>query len=107
MKYTLQFSQNATEKIYTNVHAALEAAENHLLHVGDTQDMNVDFFIKWRRDELHPDNFIFYKKNLLVKHLEKNGEVILQLLGIRNKKDKFLDHSVKITSEKIDKNEAE
>lgn len=35
--------------------------------------------VKWRRDDLYPNNFTNYTKDELVSHLSQRGEVVLQL----------------------------
>lgn len=38
--------------------------------------------IRWRRDDLYPDNFVEYTVNDLAQHLQQRGEVSIQLTEI-------------------------
>lgn len=55
----------------------LEAEEALALEVGEEP-----LSVKWRRDDLYPDNFLEYTVGDLVAYLQEKGEVALQLVNI-------------------------
>lgn len=56
---------------------AISLAEKYLL--AENKKDSEDLPVKWRRDDLYPDNFLDYTKDELVSHLSQQGEVVLQL----------------------------
>jgi len=56
---------------------AISLAERYLLAENGSEEEHLP--VKWRRDDLYPDNFLDYTKDELVSHLSQKGEVVLQL----------------------------
>jgi hypothetical protein len=56
-----------------NPNEAIVLAEKYLL----TENRHLP--VKWRRDDLYPNNFKDYTQDELVSHLSQQGEVVLQL----------------------------
>jgi len=58
---------------------AISLAERYLLAESRREPEEEHLPVKWRRDDLYPDNFLDYTKDELVSHLSQKGEVVLQL----------------------------
>jgi hypothetical protein len=56
---------------------AISLAERRLLASNDGEEEHLP--VRWRRDDLYPDNFLEYTPDQLVSHLSQKGEVVLQL----------------------------
>jgi hypothetical protein len=63
----------------TSPESAICMAENYLKRDDDEDDPSF-WKIKWRRDELYPDNFTDYDIKALKLELAKSGCVVLQLI---------------------------
>lgn len=61
---------------------AIALAEKYLRSENDEFPKEESLSVKWRRDDLYPDNFVDYSIDDLVTHLKENGEVVLQLAEI-------------------------
>lgn len=59
---------------------ALEAIDLAAKLLNEVAEDNLT--VKWRRDDLYPDNFVEYTVESLMQHLTKKGEVVLQLVDI-------------------------
>jgi hypothetical protein len=56
---------------------AISLAERRLLASNEGEEEHLP--VRWRRDDLYPDNFLEYTQDQLVSHLSQQGEVVLQL----------------------------
>lgn len=61
---------------------AIALAEQCLRDENDSLPEEEKLFIRWRRDDLYPDNFVEYTVESLTQHLTEKGEVVLQLVDI-------------------------
>jgi hypothetical protein len=61
---------------------AIAIAEKRLLAENEEFPEGEQLSVKWRRDDLYPDNYLTYKTDDLIQHLSQEGEVILQLAEI-------------------------
>jgi hypothetical protein len=55
--------------------------------------------IRWRRDDLYPNNFLEYNENDIVNYLKLNGEVVLQLVEIDSNGSKVMGNFVNILTD--------
>jgi hypothetical protein len=96
MKCVVHLDMDLMPKKFDTAEAAIEYVENHL------QDS--DMLIKWRVDELYPDNFCEYTNEKLLQELLSSGEVTLQLIGFSGE-DMILGAIANIVTENKDKEE--
>jgi len=61
---------------------AIALAEQCLRDENDKLPEGEKLFIKWRRNDLYPDNFLDYTVDDLVAYLNQKGEAVLQLVDI-------------------------
>ena len=78
MECFVHLESNPVPKAVENAECAFQFAENHLK--SDDEEDDSPWTIKWRRDELYPDNFSAYSYCDLKKELSCNGTVVLQLV---------------------------
>jgi hypothetical protein len=79
MKCFVHLGFNPVPKAVKNAESAIDFAENHLKK-DDDEDDPISWKIKWRRDDLYPDNFYDYTFNDLENELAQRGTVVLQLI---------------------------
>ena len=79
MKCFVHLGFNPVPKAVKNAESAIGFAENHLKK-DDDEDDSSSWKVKWRRDELYPDNFYDYTFNDLENELAQKGTVVLQLI---------------------------
>ena len=61
---------------------AIALAEQCLRAENDALPDDEKLFIRWRRDDLYPDNFLEYTVDDLINYLNEKGEAVLQLVDI-------------------------
>jgi hypothetical protein len=57
---------------------AIKLAEKYLKKA-EKKDFKENLSVKWRRDDLYPNNFLDYNSQQLVQYLNSNGQLVLQL----------------------------
>ena len=78
MKCFVHVGYNPVPREVETPESAIALAENLLRGDDDDDDPSSIWFIKWRRDELYPDNFYDYSTDDLIKELKTQGNVVLQ-----------------------------
>jgi hypothetical protein len=78
---------------------AIQMAEK-LLRSDDEEDPSSRWLIRWRRDELYPNNYAPYSNHELISELNQHGYIVLQLVS-DNGED--LGKSVEILSDDLER----
>lgn len=76
--FFVHLDSNPVPKAVENAECAFQFAEDHLRSEDEEDDSR--WAIRWRRDDLYPDNFSAYSYCDLKKELSTNGTVVLQLV---------------------------
>jgi len=79
MKCFVHLGLNPIPKEAESASSAISLVESYLSGNEDDDPASI-WKIKWRRDELYPDNFCDYRHDELEKELYRNGSVVLQLI---------------------------
>lgn len=86
----------------TSPENAICMAENYLKG-DDEEDDPPCWKIKWRRDELYPDNFKDYDINALKLELTKSGCVVLQLIQDQPDNMQIMGETASIFTEEVER----
>lgn len=79
MKAVVHFDMELEPKTFDTFGEALDFVELRMREYrGDDPEMT----LQWRRDDQYPNNYFPYTREQLVEEYNKNGEVILQLIGV-------------------------
>jgi len=78
MKCFVHVGYNPVPREVESPKSAIALAENLLRGDNDDDDPSSIWRIKWRRDELYPDNFYDYSPEQLLAELIRQGNVVLQ-----------------------------
>ena len=99
MKFFVHLETNPVPKAVENAEAALSFAENHLQK--DDEEDGSKWSVKWRRDELYPNNYCNYNFCDLVQELSSKGSVVLQVINEQDQS--LLGETATIFTEAVEK----
>ena len=97
----VHLESNPEPKAIENAEVAFQFAENHLKQ-DDDEDESL-WTVKWRRDDLYPDNFYSYTYNELNSELSSKGSVVLQIVKEQPDGNTLLGETARIFTADIEK----
>lgn len=81
MKCVVHLDIDLIPKEFESPEAAIEFVERYMENV-PVDEGDAKLSVRWRRDDLYPNNYCEYTKEQLLEEIKAKGEITLQLAGV-------------------------